>query len=137
MVEAVFSPGGVPECERDLHEAVAQQQGQNQQAPSVGGGGYQVGKLAPERKGRGDDKWYKNFRSIINITDLSINLEIEGYSMNKIHSLVLPSLGCGEDRSVGYLQRCYDVLHHHEVDKEDDKNDEERHVEESVLDQSS
>lgn len=57
--------------------------------------------------------------------------------MNKIHSLVLPSLGCGEDRSVGYLQRCYDVLHHHEVDKEDDKNDEERHVEESVLDQSS
>ena len=36
-----------------------------------------------------------------------------------------------------YLQWCNDVLYHHKVDEEDDKNDEERHIEESVLDQSS
>ena len=35
------------------------------------------------------------------------------------------------------LQWCNDVLHHHQVDKENDKNDEEGDIEESVLDQSS
>ena len=43
----------------------------------------------------------------------------------------IDSIGCM------YLQWSDDVLHHHKVDEEDDKNYEERHIEESVLYQSS